>query len=67
MVKYIDFTHGGHTKEEHYAVINELKNDGYTYTGNTFGNPYFHHFTDRSKPDVCILAGIVEQEGYFAI
>lgn len=67
MVKYIDFTHGKHSKEEHYAEVKKLLDDGYTYTGNTFGNPYFHNHSDKSKQDVCILSGIVEMEGYFAI
>ena len=66
-MKYIDFQTGNHTTEEHYQAVKELLADGYTYTGNTFGNPYFANFKDKTKEDVCILSSIVEDHGYFRI
>lgn len=66
-MKYIDLTKGSHTSEEHYETVKKLLRDGYTFTGNTFGNPHFHHFTDQNKEDVCILSSIVDTSGYFRI
>jgi hypothetical protein len=64
-MKYIDLTEGKHTINEHYEVVENLLKDGYTYTGNRFGNPIFTHYEKRES--VCIISSIVEQSGYFAI
>lgn len=62
---YIDFKSKPHTLEEHLQKVEELLNDGYMYVGNTYGNPRFYN--PDGKEDVCILASVVTQEGYFAI
>lgn len=66
-MKYIDFTVGEHSVAEHYGVVKKLLNEGYKFTHNTFGNPHFHNFEDKSKEDVCILASISDDSGYFRI
>lgn len=67
MMKYIDLKTGIHTIEEHEAIVEELLKEGYIYVGNTFGNPKFYHPSDKNKEDICILSGVVTQDGYFAI
>lgn len=66
-MKFIDLKTGRHTLEEHEEIVNSLLEEGYIYVGNTFGNPKFYHPSDKQKEDVCILSGVVTQEGYFAI
>ena len=65
MVKYIDFQTGEHTPEEHHQAVKRLLAEGYKFTGNTFGNPYFCNFNDKTKEDVCILSGIIDDSAYF--
>lgn len=64
-MRYIDLQTGKHSVEEHYETVKRLLADGYTYVGNSFGNPIFTH--REKKESICILASISEQSGYFEI
>ena len=66
-MRYIDLKSGIHSAAEHYDTVRELLKQGYTFTMNTFVNPTFHHFEDKTKEDICILSGIVDDSGYFRI
>lgn len=64
-MEYIDLTEGKHTAQEHHETAEKLLKEGYTYTGNRYGNPIFTH--REKKKSVCIISAIIEPSGYFAI
>lgn len=64
-MRYIDLKTKHHTLEEHMEVVEELLKDGYRYVGSRFNNPCFLNI--EKDDDVCILASVITQDGYFAI
>lgn len=60
-MKYIDLQNA--SPEEHYNTVKKLLDDGYEWVYSTYGNPTFYK---EGCGNVCILSGIIEQDGIFA-